>query len=84
MYAFKCGDDSKNKLMGISKLQSKHINFEEYEKCLDGEEYQRDCNIYIPRSINYEMHLQEIKKTTLSIIDDKRCYINGTESKPWH
>ena len=25
MYAFKCGDDSKNKLKGISKSQSKHI-----------------------------------------------------------
>ena len=29
MYAFKCGDDSKNKLKGISKSQSKHIKFEE-------------------------------------------------------
>ena len=28
MYAFKCGDDSKNKLKGISKSQSKHIKFE--------------------------------------------------------
>ena len=40
-YAFKCGDVSKNKLIGISKSQSKHIKFEEYKKCLDGEEYQR-------------------------------------------
>ena len=30
------------------------------------------------------MHLQEIKKSTLSISDDKRCYINETESKPWN
>ena len=30
MYAFKCGDDSKNKLKGISRSQSKHIKFEEY------------------------------------------------------
>ena len=30
MYAFKCGDHSKNKLKGISKSQSKHITFEEY------------------------------------------------------
>ena len=29
MYAFKCGDDSKNKLKGISKSQSKHIKFQE-------------------------------------------------------
>ena len=32
MYAFKCGDDSKNKLKGISKSQSEHIKFEEYKK----------------------------------------------------
>ena len=30
MYAFKCGDDSKNKLKGIFKSQSKNIEFEEH------------------------------------------------------
>ena len=84
MYAFKCGDESKNKLIGISKSQWKKIKFEEYKKCLDGEEYQEECNNYILRSINHEMHLQEIKKSTLSIFDDKRCYINNIESKPWN
>ena len=40
---------------------------------------------YIIRSINHEMHLQEVKKkSTLSIFDDKRCYINNIESKPWN
>ena len=29
MYAFKCGDDSKNKLKGLSKSQSKNIKFED-------------------------------------------------------
>ena len=29
MYAFKCGDDSKNELKGISKSQSKNIQFED-------------------------------------------------------
>ena len=84
MYAFRCGDDSKNKLKCVSKSQSKRIKFEEYKKCLDGMEYQRECNNYILRSINHEMHLQEIKKSTLSIFDDKRCYINETESEPWN
>ena len=83
MYAFKCGDDNKKKLKGVSKSQSKNIKFEEYKKCLDGEEYQRECNNYILRSINHEMVLQEVKKSTLSIFDDKRCYINNIESKPW-
>ena len=62
MYAFKCGGDSKNKLKGVSKSQSKNIKFEEYKKCLDGEEYQRECNNYFIRSINHEMHLQKVKK----------------------
>ena len=62
MYAFKCGDDSKNKLKGISKSQSNHIKFEEYKKFLDGEGYQRECINYFIRSINHEMHLQEVKK----------------------
>ena len=35
MYAFKCGDDNKNKLKGIFKSQSKNTKFEEYKKCLD-------------------------------------------------
>ena len=30
------------------------------------------------------MHLQQVKKSTLSIFDDKRCYIDETESKPWN
>ena len=83
MYAFKCGGDSKNKLKGISKSQSKHIKFEEYKKCLDGEEYQHECDKYIIRSIIHEMVLQKVKKSTLSIFDDKRCYINNIKSLPW-
>ena len=42
------------------------------------------CDNYILKSINHEMVLHEIKKSTLSIFDDKRCYINETESKPWN
>ena len=30
------------------------------------------------------MVLQEVKKSTLSIFDDKRCYICNIESKPWN
>ena len=60
-YAFKCDNDSKNKLKGISKSQSKNIKFDEYKKCLDGEEYQRECDNYIIRSINHDMVLQKVK-----------------------
>ena len=82
-YAFKCGDNSKNKLKGISKSYSRNIKFDEYKKCLYGEEYQQECHNYISRSINHDMGLQKVKKSTLSIFDDKRCYINNIESKPW-
>ena len=85
-YSFQCTDnnESKNKIKGISKSQSKHIKFEEYYNCLIGGEYQRECNNYFIRSIIHEMVLQEIKKSTLSIFDDKRCYVNETKSIPWN
>ena len=40
-------------------------------------------NVIIIRSINHEMVLQKVKKSTLSIFDDKRCYINNIGSLPW-
>ena len=85
-YSFKCKDnkEDKNKIKGISKCQSKHIKFEEYYNCLFGGEYQKECDNYIIRSINHEMVHQEVKKSTLSIFDDKRCYINNIESRPWN
>ena len=58
MYAFKCGDDSKNKLKGISKSQSKNNKFEEFYNCLFGGKYQQECDNYIIRSIKNEMYLQ--------------------------
>ena len=84
MYSFKCGDDSKNKLKGICKSQSKHYKFEEYYNCLFGGAYQKECDNYIIRSINHEMYLQEVKKSTLSQFDDKRCYRNETKSILWN
>ena len=85
-FSFKCknNDENKNKIKGISKSQSKHNKLEEYYNCLFGGEYQRECKNYIIKSINHEMVLQEVKKSTLSIFDDKRCYINEIESMPWN
>ena len=85
-YWFRCKDDkeNKNKIKGISKSQSKHIKFEEYYNCLFGKDYQKECNNYIMRSINHEMVLQEVKKSTLSIFDDKRNYIKNIENLPWN
>ena len=84
MFSFKCGEHSENKLKGISKSQSKHNKLEEYYNCLFGGEYQKECDNYIIRSLSHEMYLQEVKKSTLSIFDDKGCYINETESIPWN
>ena len=84
MYWFKCGNDNKNKLKGISKSQSKHIKFEEFYNSLFGGEYQKECDNYIIRSLNHEMDLQKVGKSTLSLYDDKRCYLIETESKPWN
>ena len=83
MYAFKCGDDSKNKLIGISKGQSKKIKFEKYYNILFGGKYQQECDIYIIRSIIHEMYLQRVKKSTLFQFDDKRCYKKNIEKIPW-
>ena len=82
-YAFKFGDDSKNKLKGICKSYSKNFKFDEYKKCLDGEGYQQDCDNYFIRSLSHEMYLQRVKRSTLFQFDDKRCFMNETESKPW-
>ena len=84
MYAFKCGDDINYKLKGVSKSQSKHFKVEEYKKCLDGEDYQIECNIHFLRSINHEMYLQEAKTSKLSIFDDKSIYFSNLKSLPWN
>ena len=54
VYSFKCKDniESKNKIKGISKSQSKHIKIEDYYNCLFGGEYQKECDKYIIRSLN--------------------------------
>ena len=67
-YAFRCGNDSKNKLKGVCKSQSENFKFKGYKECLDGEKYQQDCDNYIVSSLNHEMYLQLEKKIyTISI-----------------
>ena len=44
----------------------------------------KECDNYIIRSFKHEMYLQLVQKSTLSAFDDKRCYINIFESKPWN
>ena len=82
MYSFNCRDDSKNKSKSISKSQTKPIKFGE-KKCLDGRDYQRECNKYLLRLLKHERYLQKAKNLTLSIFDDKKCYENDIKSKAW-
>ena len=80
LYAFESGEESKNKTKGISESYSKNNKFEDYKKCLDGEEYERDFENYTLRSAHHEMCLQ--KKLSLSIFDDKRNYSTNIKSLP--
>ena len=75
---------AKTKLKGTFKSQSKYISFEEYKKCLEGEEQKRECDNYVIRSLILEMYLQKVKKSTLSICDDKKNYLNIKECLPWN
>ena len=85
-YSFKCNDniESKKILKGIAKSQPEHIKFEEYYDCLFGGEDQKECDNYIIRSLNHETYLQKVRKPKVSLFNDKRCYINETENKPWN
>ena len=67
-YAFNCGDDSKNKLKGISNTSSKFIKFYDYRNCLDGGKHQKECDNYIIRSLIREMYLQLVKKINIIYI----------------
>ena len=73
MYSFNSGNDSKNNLKGISLSQPKYIKFEEYKKCLDGNDYKKECDNCNIRSLNHELYFQRVLKSTLSPFDDKRC-----------
>ena len=66
-------DDSKNKLKGFSKSYRKILMFDEYTKCLEGNDYQEVCDNYIFRPLDQETCLQKVTKTSISPFDDKRC-----------
>ena len=81
-YAFLCGDIVKMKwklYLNLNRKMSnlKKINFVQKEKKM------KMCDNYILKSINHEIYPQKIRKTSLSIIDDKRNYLDKTESLPW-
>ena len=73
-----------NKFKGYSRSQSKHIKLQEYYNCLFGGKYQSECNNDILKTINHDMYMQEIIKSTLFIFDDKRNYLDNYTSLPWN
>ena len=75
MCSFKCGDDGKKRLKDVSKSQSNCIKFEEEKNFLDREEFQRECDKSIIRSLNHGMYLQRVKKPALPLFEDERCYL---------
>ena len=62
----------------------KKNKFEEYKKSLDGSGYPKECDNYVIRSINHEMYLQRVCKSTLSPFVEKLCYVSSIESTPWN
>ena len=45
--------------------------------------YQQICDNYIIRSLNHEIYLQRVQKSTLSQFGEANCYECNNESKPW-
>ena len=72
MYAFKCGDDSRNKMKDFVNLNRKILKLK--NKCLDGGENQKEPDNSTIRSLNHEMFLQRVLRSTLPPFNDKRCY----------
>ena len=58
-YSFTCVGKNTNNLKVPNKSQSKSKKFEEKYKCLFGEEYQKDCDNYISRSIYRDIYSEE-------------------------
>ena len=83
-YSFKFGRNNTNKLKVISKSQAKDIKFEEYYYFLFGGEYRQECDNYVIRSVNHDMYLQKASQILLSSFDEKRCYENENENRPWN
>ena len=83
MYALKCGTDSKYNYKGFCKSQLKELKFEEYRNCSDGSDYQKECDKFVIRSINHDLYLQKLYKTTLSVSDEKGFYKHNIEIMRW-
>ena len=77
-YTFSCNDKIVSKQKGVQKLDS----LEEYKNCLFNNQTTNQTN-YLIRSNNHSIKVIEQNKLALNSFDDKRLYINNTQSVPW-
>ena len=47
-----------------------------------GDDYQKECDKFITRSINLDSYLQKIRTNTPSTFDEKQYYINEVRKIP--
>ena len=46
-------------------------------------QHQKEGEIYVIRPINQDLYIEKITKKSVKASDDKRCYSNNKECKPW-
>ena len=83
-FLFECNNKNTNILKVISKSRSKINKFEEYYNCLFGGDFEKECGFYVICSINHDMYIQKVCKSTLWAFDEKRNFLNEIESIPWN
>ena len=75
--------EEKKKLKGIGRAVTKNkISFKDYEKTLRTHLPQRHQMTCI-RSINHQLQMLNVEKTSLSLFDDKRYWKNHYDSVPY-
>ena len=85
-------NDIENIIENINELRENILYMLSFEKLIRVEQLtietnlndnDENCPVYL-KNLYYFSFLQRVKKSTLSVTDNKRCYIKETESKPWN
>ena len=80
IYSYKVGNSEPKKCKGIKKcVVKKTISFDDYQKCLFGDERIHRSQLQF-RSCKHRVKTLEVNKLALSKEDDKRISINGVAS----
>ena len=83
MYSVKIGEKAKMRGKGIKASAMKKIDHSDYYNCLFGDkkDNKQDVEFKLIKSINHKIHTINVKKVSLCCFDDKRYYLNMTESR---